>query len=163
VELRNELAPEVRIIGNGDALSLEDGQQKAELSAADGVMFGRAIFGNPWFFHPSKRLPTRLTALPTSGVNRETIITVDTLDTKFEYISLPERLAVLVEHTYLFCELLPHKSFAMMKKHYKAYVNGFTGAAQLRAGLMECNTPAEIEKLVHEFLAKDAHNSDILV
>jgi tRNA-dihydrouridine synthase len=39
-----------------------------------------------------------------------------------------------------------------MKKHYKAYVNGFDGAVQLRVKLMEQNTAAEIEAVVHAFL-----------
>jgi tRNA-dihydrouridine synthase len=39
-----------------------------------------------------------------------------------------------------------------MKKHYKGYINGFPGAAQLRATLMEQNTPQEIEQVVHNFL-----------
>jgi tRNA-dihydrouridine synthase len=40
-----------------------------------------------------------------------------------------------------------------MKKHYKGYINGFPGAAQLRARLMEQNTPEEVERVVHNFLA----------
>jgi nifR3 family TIM-barrel protein len=125
VELRNELAPSVRIIGNGDALSLEDAHAKINQTKADGVMLGRAIFGNPWLFHPKKDISN---------------------------VSLEERLLVMVEHTKLFAELLPHKNFAVMKKHYKAYVNGFHGAVELRAQLMEQNTPKEIEAVVHAFL-----------
>ena len=125
VALRDTLAPSVRIIGNGDALSLKDAQQKAELSGADGVMLGRAIFGNPWLFHPEKDLAT---------------------------VSLEERLLAMVEHTKLFEELLPHKNFAVMKKHYKAYVQGFHGASELRAQLMEKNSAFEIEGVVHAFL-----------
>ena len=58
----------------------------------------------------------------------------------------------MVEHTKLFEELLPHKNFAIMKKHYKAYVNGFPGAAELRAKLMEQDSAADIEAVVHAFL-----------
>jgi len=154
VELRNTLSPSTRIIGNGDVLSPADALEKVSLSGVDGAMVGRALFGNPWFFHPTKRLPTRLTALPTKGVNRETLITADTTDTTFEYVSLPERLTVLLEHTALFEELLPHKNFAVMKKHYKAYINGFHGAAPLRAALMNCQNSEEMQPIVHDFLAQ---------
>jgi tRNA-dihydrouridine synthase len=153
VVLRDKLAPDTRIIGNGDILSLDDARQKVAETGADGAMIGRALFGNPWFFHPTKRLPHRLNALPTSGVDREKLISHDGLDDSFEYISLEERLKVLIEHTKLFVELLPHKNFAVMKKHYKAYVNGFHGAAELRHKLMEQNTPDEVEEVVHAFLA----------
>lgn len=125
VEIRDELKSETLIFGNGDALSIEDARQKALDTGADGVMLGRAIFGNPYLFHPEKDISN---------------------------VSLEERLNVMVEHTKLFEELLPHKSFAVMKKHYKAYVNGFDGAVPLRAKLMEATNSVEIEKIVKDFL-----------
>ncbi len=124
VELRNKISPETLIIGNGDALSLMDAREKAAQSGADGVMLGRAIFGNPWLY--SEKVP-----------------------------SLEEKLRVMVEHTKLFEELLGDlKSFAIMKKHYKAYVNGFDGAKELRMELMEAKDAAEIERITEAFLAK---------
>jgi tRNA-dihydrouridine synthase len=39
-----------------------------------------------------------------------------------------------------------------MKKHYKAYVNGFPRASELRHKLMESNNAEEVEKLVNNFL-----------
>lgn len=156
VALRDALGVPTRIIGNGDVLSPEDGYAKIAKSGADGAMVGRALFGNPWFFHPTKRLPHTLTALPTHGVDRDTIIAPHQGDDTIEYVTLEERLRVLVEHTELFVELLPHKSFATMKKHFKAYVGGFPGAAPLRAALMETNGPAEVRALVEAFLANEA-------
>lgn len=125
VEIRDQLSPQTLIIGNGDVLSLADAHTKITSSGADGAMLGRAIFGNPWLFHLEKDLSN---------------------------VSIEERLRVMIEHTKLFEELLHFKNFATMKKHYKAYVNGFEGAAQLRAKLMEQNTAAEIEAVVHSFL-----------
>lgn len=153
VALRDQLSPMTRIIGNGDVLSPADGYAKIAESGVDGAMVGRALFGNPWFFNPTKQLPTRLLALPTHGVNRDTIITTDTTGKGVEYITLEERLRVMVEHTYLFTKLLPHKSFAVMKKHYKAYVGGFPGAAELRTQLMEQETPEAVVAVVGAFLA----------
>lgn len=133
VEIRNECQgpslTKTLIIGNGDAISVADAQEKASASGADGVMLGRAIFGNPWLFND--RRPTSI-------------------------ISLEERLRVMCEHTALFEELLPHKNFAIMKKHYKAYVSGFDGAAELRARLMETNTAKEVHDIVDSFLSSSA-------
>jgi len=42
-----------------------------------------------------------------------------------------------------------------MKKHYKAYVSGFDGAAELRARLMESADADEIAEVVEGFLAKN--------
>jgi nifR3 family TIM-barrel protein len=127
VEIRDDLQSDTLIIGNGDALSLDDAHIKVASSGADGVMLGRSIFGNPWLFHPEKDLSN---------------------------VTIAERLRVMIEHTKLFEELLHFKNFATMKKHYKAYVNGFEGAVQLRATLMEQNTAGEVEAVVHSFLEK---------
>jgi tRNA-dihydrouridine synthase len=62
----------------------------------------------------------------------------------------------MIEHSHLFEELLPFKNFSVMKKHYKAYVNGFPNAAELRAQLMEQNSAAAVEQVVHDFLARHA-------
>ncbi|MEK7512891.1 MAG: tRNA-dihydrouridine synthase, partial [Patescibacteria group bacterium] len=96
---------------------------------ADGVMVGRVIFGNPGLFSGWRRKPENSPEL------------VEGLP------SAQERLRILVEHATLFRELYMNpstgsgshhiKSFDVMRKHFKAYVNGFPGAAELRAELMK--------------------------
>lgn len=122
VEIRDKMGLQTKIIGNGDVRDIAHGRVLAEQTGCDGIMIGRGIFGNPWLF--SERIP-----------------------------SLKEKLEVMVEHTKLFEELLGGvKNFAIMKKHYKAYVNGFDGAKELRVKLMEANSVEEIESIVKEFL-----------
>ncbi|MBV9349249.1 MAG: tRNA-dihydrouridine synthase, partial [Patescibacteria group bacterium] len=130
VALRDKHNPAVLILGNGDTKDLQDAKAKTEETRADGVMLGRAIFGNPWLFNPS--------AAP----------------------ALRERLAVMIEHTQLFYELFvdpassgARKNFSIMKKHYKAYVNGFPGAAELRAELMTAENGQEVEEMTNAFLS----------
>lgn len=123
VEIRNKSGSETLILGNGDVKDLPDARLKAAESGADGVMLGRAIFGNPWLF--SEHVPT-----------------------------LEEKLKVMVEHTRLFEELLGEwKSFNIMKKHFKAYVNGFDGAVELRTKLMAAINADEVGETVANFLA----------
>ncbi|MDO8572649.1 MAG: tRNA-dihydrouridine synthase [bacterium] len=111
------------IVGNGDVKDLSDAKEKARETGADGVMLGRAIFGNPWLFAD---IPS-----PTIG----------------------EKLRVMVEHTHLFEELLGGvKNFAIMKKHYKAYVNGFEGAKELRMKLMSAKNSNEVESITNTFI-----------
>ena len=117
VSIRNERRSSTRIIGNGDALSLADARKKREMTGCDGVMLGRAIFGNPWLW---------------SGHEP----------------SVKEKLSVLIEHAKLFETLLPHKSFAIMKKHFKSYVSGFDGSKELRMMLMECESASAIEHVI---------------
>ena len=115
------------IFGNGDVKDLDDARKKVAETGCDGVMFGRAIFGNPWFFNP--RVP-------------------------LGQITVGEKLGVLVEHTKLFEELLPHKSFAIMKKHYKAYITGWDGAKELRMKLMEARDANEVQEIVNQYLTR---------
>ena len=115
VKLRDHYAPDTTLIGNGDVVSVADAQAKAEETGCDGVMIGRGIFGNPLVF---------------AGETQETIAT-------------EQRLTLLIEHTEAFAALLPMKNFSIMKKHFKAYVQGFDGAKELRTELMEKGNSAE--------------------
>jgi nifR3 family TIM-barrel protein len=158
VALRDELAPQTVIIGNGDVTSLNDGKMKALQSGVDGVMVGRALFGNPWFFDQSRAMTatipkkSALQKLPFVGTFFQTRRTA--AQSAVKPITIEERLHVLVEHTNLFEELLGDiKSFSIMKKHYKAYCTGFTGAKELRLQLMEeAKNAQDVERIITDFL-----------
>ncbi len=122
VEIRNKMGVKTKIIGNGDARDINHARLLVKETSCDGVMLGRAIFGNPWLF--SEHIP-----------------------------SIKEKLKVMIEHTKLFEELLGKiKNFAIMKKHYKAYANGFDGAKELRIELMEQENSSQMEAIVNKFL-----------
>ena len=126
VALRDMIAPKTLLIGNGDVVHMTDGEQKASASGCDGIMIGRGIFGNPWLFNKT--------------ISRDAL-------------PIEERLQVMVEHTKMFEEKLPTKSFNLMKKHYKAYIEGFSGAKELRTKLMEeTRCAADVERIVKVFL-----------
>jgi nifR3 family TIM-barrel protein len=127
VKLRDEVSPDTMLIGNGDILTLEEAKIKAQVTGCDGTMVGRGIFGNPLFFNESIRM---------------------------DDMSLKERFDILIEHTRLFEELLgDYKNFAIMKKHYKAYVNGFEGAKELRMLLMDAKDSTEVKAILTDFLS----------
>ncbi len=160
VALRDEIAPATVIIGNGDVISLADGKEKAKHSGADGIMVGRALFGNPWFFDESREM---VATLPKRApwILRKLPFIKKFFDTKrkaavsgVKPISIEERLMVMVEHALLFENMLGDiKNFAIIKKHMKAYVTGFTGAKELRVRLMEeSNSAKDVARIVKEFL-----------
>lgn len=114
------------IIDNGDLKNLDDAREKILATGADGAMLGHTVFGNPWLFDSAR---------------------------DYESISLKEKFEVMIEHTHLFEELLGNvKSFALMKKHYKAYMNGFPGAREIRMKLMGAENADEVERIAREFL-----------
>lgn len=49
-QVRNELSPETKLIGNGDVLSLDQGNDLSIRHGLDGIMVGRGLFTNPLMF-----------------------------------------------------------------------------------------------------------------
>lgn len=108
VQLKNQIKPHIPFHGNGDVFSYKQGLERINETGADGVMIGRGIFRNPWFFNPDKT-----------------------------EISKEERIEKLIGHTRLFEETWDGiKNFNILKRFYKIYLTGFPGAAKLRADLM---------------------------
>jgi len=130
VKIRDELGSKALIIGNGDVEDIPDARAKAGESGCDGVMLGRSIMGNPWLFADRQTPPTSR-----------------------------ERLEALAEHLKLFDELLSSTTnYAIMKKHFKGYIHGWTpteyeyGAKELRLRLMETENVAEALAIIDDAL-----------
>lgn len=114
------VAERTLIIGNGDVQSIDEARARVKETGCDGIMIGRGIFGTPWFFE-------------------KTIIQKNP----------QERLEIMLEHTRLFEKTFKGiKNFAVMKKHFKAYVSGWDGAKELRAKLMETESAKEVAKVI---------------
>jgi tRNA-dihydrouridine synthase len=126
VDLKNRINPKITIIGNGDITSREEGMVRVRESGADGIMIGRGIFGNPWVF--TFTLPT-----------------------------ITERLHALAEHATIWNEFLGnHKSFSLMKKHIKAYINGWEGSKDEREYLMVAEDYDELMARIDLLIIKHA-------
>lgn len=109
VHLKNQINPKIPLHGNGDVFSYEKGLEHIAETGANGVMVGRGIFQNPWFFNSEK------TEIPEK-----------------------ERIEKLIQHTRLFEKTWSdEKNFNILKRFYKIYLNSFPGAAKMRADLME--------------------------
>ncbi len=125
VKTVRDINTEIPLIANGDIMSLEDGKNKAVESGFDGIMIGRGIFGNPWLYDTKRKTaPTR-----------------------------EEKIEALIEHVKLFEKYMKGiRHFAVMKKHFKAYISGFDEAKELRIKLMETNTAKEAIKILRASL-----------
>jgi tRNA-dihydrouridine synthase len=64
VKLRDKIAPDTVIIGNGDVLTMERGRELAAKSGVDGIMIGRGIFQNFFVFTDGKVSPNLENMLP---------------------------------------------------------------------------------------------------
>lgn len=125
VELRDKVSPDTVIIGNGDVLSLEEGNLRAKESGVDGIMIGRGIFHN--FFVFSEDQPEK---------------------------DLVMMLNILREHVLLHQETWSGDKFEPLKKFVKMYINGFRDAAEVRAELMNTHNHADLISAIDNFLSK---------
>ncbi len=125
VKTVRDINPNIPLIANGDITSLEDGRKKAIEAGFDGIMIGRGIFGNPWLFDSErKNTPSR-----------------------------EEKLNALIDHLKLFDKYMKGiRHFAVMKKHFKAYVSGFDEAKELRIELMNTTSEKEAIKILKKNL-----------
>ena len=119
--IRDQIDPEVLFLGNGDVQSVSQGIALTSQYGLDGVMIGRGIFHDPWFFNPEHQPPSK-----------------------------SERLSQLILHTQLFEQNWGgKKNLNLLKRFYKIYTNDFPGAAKLRTDLMEATTFAEVYRIAN--------------
>lgn len=130
------------IIGNGDVSDITDAKQKANDYKLDGIMVGRGIFANPWFFSadigPATHGSLSEKGGSASGGN--------------DPMKTPEqRIELMLEHINLFTKLWgPDKKFDVMKKFFKVYISnwpacaGRPGAKELRARIMTVKNKEEV-------------------
>lgn len=114
----------IPVIGNGDIKSLKDFQLK--LKNLDGVLVGRATFGNPW-----------LIGELTGECSRPKDI--------LEKIPLILRQAELAE------EILGKKGMLELRKHLVCYVKGLENASDLRVELVSVNTAQDVKNIFAKF------------
>lgn len=119
--IRDLINPETKFLGNGDVLSVAQGEDLCSRYGLDGIMIGRGIFHNPWFFNPSHPEPTK-----------------------------SDKLQQLLLHTQLFERNWGgKKNLNILNRFYKIYTNDFPGAAKLRADLMDAKTFEEVYRIVY--------------
>lgn len=119
-QIRNQLSPETLFLGNGDVTSVSQGIEYTEKYGLDGVMIGRGIFHDPWFFNLNHSNPDKW-----------------------------EKLHQLIKHTRLFEQTWNgKKNIKILKRFYKIYTHDFQEAAKLRASLMEARTYEDVYDII---------------
>ena len=119
-QVRDRIHPETKFLGNGDVSSVSHGLELCNRYHLDGVMIGRGIFHNPWFFNP-----------------------------QIELTSKSDKLDQMLLHTKLFEQNWGRKkNLNILKRFYKIYTSDFEHAAKLRAELMESKSFEDVYSLV---------------
>jgi tRNA-dihydrouridine synthase len=117
--LRDKIAPNTLLIGNGDVVNKQHGQELIERTDIDGIMFGRGIFTNIFAFEDSAKKHRK-----------------------------EELLNLLLFHLELFEEAGHHKPYQTLKRFFKIYIRDFAGSSELRTKLMESQSLAEARQIL---------------
>jgi tRNA-dihydrouridine synthase len=118
-ELRDQLAPNTLLVGNGDVQSREQGEQLAAQYNLDGIMIGRGIFHDPFVFSRGT---------PWKDYARE------------------QRIELYRKQVQLFADTWKdgERRIATLNRFCKVYINGFDGAKELREQLMAAQSTDEL-------------------
>lgn len=126
IRLRDEIAPNTVIIGNGDVLSKQQGIEFAKKYNLDGIMIGRGVFHNPFIFDESIDYAT---------------------------LSKDKKVQLLKRHLDLFEQTWGKddpKSYPPLKRFFKIYIQGFDGASDLREKIMQTNSIDEVRLVLEK-------------
>lgn len=120
---RDEVSPDTLIVANGDILNRSEGLKLIADYGVDGAMIGRGVFRDPYAF--STNSPW--------------------LD-----VSSKEKLDLFNYHLELFLHWAdnPDKAVKRMNKYAKIYINGFSGAKELREHIAQVNTIKEMMNII---------------
>lgn len=119
VKLRDTIAPDTILVGNGDVESRQQGLELAKLYNLDGIMIGRGVFKDPFIFAEQS---------PWMEYSRE------------------QRIDLYAKHVKLFAETWANgeRPIPPLNKYCKIYINHFDGAKELRETLMNAQSTDEL-------------------
>ncbi len=119
----------VPVVGNGDIVDGQSAKQMLIMTGCDGIMVGRAAFGNPWVF---EEITSFFAGKPyTEPDNKQR---TDIIKLQFKRLEEDKGSRALVE----------------ARKHLSRYIKGMHGSAAVRNRINSVRTQAEIEQILEE-------------
>jgi tRNA-dihydrouridine synthase B len=140
------------LLGNGDIHSLYEASERIRMSGVNGVLIGRATFGNPWLFKNKARLKQLLA--------EDTIPTPENLPDVIP--TREERFSMALEHARMHAKLKGQDHYIEMRKHMGWYLGHFAGAKQVRNELVRINSLLEVEEIIQRALEQFETTQDSL-
>lgn len=125
--LREHSKHKTIIIGNGDVKDYQEAMEKAKQFGVDGIMIGRGMFSNPFCF--KSEIQNSKIQINSNNQN------------------IKPKINLFRKHIELYRETWGNKkSFYILRKFVKMYINGWEGASVLREKLMQAEN---YEELLH--------------
>jgi len=128
----------IPIIGNGDITSAEIAHNR--IKDLDGIMVGRATFGNPWIMAEIE-----------ATLSANCKLQVASYYTPPQ--NLEEKIPQILDHARLAIETKNRKGLLEMRKHLAAYIKGFRDASKFRGRLVQVESLEDIEKIFDEIIS----------
>ncbi|GCE03792.1 tRNA dihydrouridine synthase [Dictyobacter aurantiacus] len=130
------------ILGNGDIHSLYQAAERIRTTGVNGVLIGRATFGNPWLFKNKELLKKLLH----EGIKPTPENLPDVIPTR------EERLLMALEHARTHARMKGQDHYVEMRKHMGWYLGHFPGAKRVRNELVRINNLAQVEEIIQRAL-----------
>jgi tRNA-dihydrouridine synthase len=130
------------ILGNGDIHTLAQAGERIRHAGVNGVLIGRASYGNPWLFRNRELLKQVLH----SGTTPTSETVPDVMPTR------QERLYMAIEHARVHAKLKGEEHYIELRKHMGWYLGHFPGAKQIRNALVRINSLTEVEHIIQDAL-----------
>jgi nifR3 family TIM-barrel protein len=131
-EVKNNPRMTIPIIGNGDVVDGPSAKYFLDNYGVDGLMIGRATYGNPWVFKEIKHYLNTGEKLPAPTVEERVRVSKAHLSDSLNY-KKDEFYAVME-----------------MRKHWGLYFKGFINFKQFKLRLMEARTIEEVFAILDE-------------
>jgi len=130
-EVKNNPRMTIPVIGNGDVADALSARRFADTYGVDGLMIGRATYGNPWIFREIKHYMSTGELLPPP--------------------TLDERLTVCRTHLGMLAEWKDERvACNEIRKHWGSYFKGFPNFKSFKMRLMEAHTLADTDAILAE-------------
>lgn len=129
--VKNNLRMTIPIIGNGDVVDGKSARHFIDTYGVDGLMIGRATYGNPWIFREIKHYLQTGEELKPADVN--------------------ERLEVCRIHlNKLVAWKDEHIACTEIRKHWGQYFKGYPNFKQFKMRLMEADTLEQVNAVLND-------------
>jgi tRNA-dihydrouridine synthase B len=138
------------VLGNGDIHTLYEAAERIRTTGVNGVLIGRATFGNPWIFQRKDMLKQLLIA----GMQPTAENLAEVLPTR------EERLYMALEHARVHAKLKGEDHFVELRKHMGWYLGHFPGAKQVRTELVHINSLADVERIIQQAIEHPENSRD---
>lgn len=121
----------IPVIGNGDIIDEETALRMFKETNVDGIMIGRAAFGNPWIFK-------RITHYLQTGE-------------KLENITNKEKLEVIKEHIKLATKENKQAAVFELRKHIAWYTKNLKNSSEFRNSINKIENEEELIEKINEY------------